>query len=236
MTFETVIKDLQHLIGKKLESIRPGADLIIDEVNVLQERIVITSSSGTKKSRPLNELRIIWEKLHEQQAVHVDEALHGSGTSRNQPETIMANLAYIEWFKFKNKKHIAFVGKNSHSHGTKRQMDESEAEILREKLRGNTFDNLAIIVITNEIAPTVQLYGKMTGVTPISVCPGIYLFNLSGKSIAFVSVANVKKLIPEGTYSVINKPAGFSFHQQVQINEDWFCVKSFDGLNMLIKL
>ena len=236
MTFEKLVQDLQSLTGQKLESIRPGADIILNEVNASQERIFVTSSSGVTKSRPLSELKIIWGKLHEQPAVHVDEALHGSGTSRNQPETIMANLAYIEWFKFNNKKHIAFVGKNTHSHGSKRQMDENNAELLREKLRGNTFDTLSMMIITNEIASVVQLYGNMTGITPVLLCPGVYIFNLSGKTIAFVSTDNVKNIIPEGTYSVINKPAGFSFSRQVQINEDWFCVKSINGLNMLIKL
>lgn len=236
MTFETVIEDLQRMTGMRLESVRPGADIILNEINVAQDRIVITSQAGATKSRPLNELRIIWQKLHEQPAVHVDEALHGSGTSRNQPETIMANLAYIEWFKFNNKKHIALVGKNSHSFGTKRQMDEANAEVLRERLRGNTFDDLATVVITREISKAVHLYESMTGISAIPVCSDVYLFGFPGKSVAFISAGKIDQAVPEGTYAVINKPAGFALSQQVQINGDQFCAKSIGGLNLLIRL
>jgi len=65
-------------------------------------------------------------------AVHVDEVLHGSGTSRNQPETILANLPYVEWLKLDNKKHIAFVGKNTHLYGTLKQMDSIPASNLNQ--------------------------------------------------------------------------------------------------------
>ena len=236
MTFESVVDDLQNLLGKRLESIRPGADIVINDLNVQNGRIGITSASGKTKSRPISELRMIWQKLQEQPAVHVDEALHGSGTSRNQPETIMANLSYIEWFRFNNKKHIAYTGKHTHPFGTKKQMSEADAEQLREKLRGNTFDNLATLVVTQNILRAIQLYKTMTGITPVTVCYGVYLFNLSGKITAFVAMSEINQLITEGTYAVINKPAGFDISQQVNINGVWFCPKSIDGLNLMIRL
>lgn len=236
MTFESVVEDLQRLVGKRLESIRPGADITINEINVQAERIVITSASGVKKSRPLSEIRIIWQKLQEQPAVHVDEALHGSGTSRNQPETIMANLAYIEWFKFNNKKHITYTGKHTHTFGTKKQMGEASADQIREKLKGNTFDNLAVLVVTRDISRTVHLYETMTGATPAIVCPGVYLFNLPGRAIAFASAGGIGQHVPEGTYAVINKPAGFDMSRQMSINGIWFCLKAIDGLNLMIRL
>ena len=236
MTFESVVDDLQKLLGKRLESIKPGSDIIINDLNLQSGRINITSASGVTKSRPLSELKLIWQKLQEQPAVHVDEALHGSGTSRNQPETIMANLAYIEWFKFNNKKHIAYTGKYTHTFGTKKQMGEADAEHLREKLRGHTFDNLAILVVTQDISRVVHLYGTMTGIIPAIVCPGVYLFNLSGKTVAFASMSEIGQQIPEGTYAVINKPAGFDMPRQVCINDVWFCQKSIDGLDLMVKL
>ncbi len=236
MIFESVIEDLKHLVGKRLESIKPGADIIIEEVNAHSGRIIVTSASGTTKSRPLNELKTIWQKLQEQPAVHVDEALHGSGTSRNQPETIMANLAYIEWFKYNNKKHIAYIGKHTHQFGTKKQMGEFEAEQIREKLRGNTFDNLATLIVTQDISRTVHLYETMTGITPAIVCPGVYLFNLLGKAVAFAATSEIGQHAPVGTYAIINKPAGFDVPRQININGVWFCVKSIDGLNLMIRL
>ena len=236
MTFDKVIKDLKQMIGKKLHSIRPGAELVLNDIDVTQNRIVVTSSSGVTKTRPLNELKIIWQKLHEQPAVHVDEALHGSGTSRNQPETILANLAYIEWFKFNNKKHITYMGKNTHSFGSIKQMDEFNAEVLRDKLRGNNFDNLSVIVITKDIAKTVNLYGNMTGILANPINSGIYLFNIAKSVIAFVSVEEIGEDIPEGTYTVIKQPSDFVFTKKISINKEWFCVKSIGGLNILIKI
>lgn len=236
MTFESLVDDLQNLLGKELESIRPGSNIIINSINVQSGKIVITTASGATRTRPFSELRVIWRKLHEQPAVHVDEALHGSGTSRNQPETIMANLSYIEWFQFNNKKHIAYTGKYTHPFGTKKQMSEVEAEQIREKLRGNTFDNLATLVVAQDVLKAMHLYETMIGVTPATVCPGVYLFNILGKSTVFAAMSAIEGQAPEGTYAVINKPAGFDISRQVNINGVWFCPKTIGGLNLMIRL
>jgi hypothetical protein len=236
MTFETVIQDLQQLIGKKIESIKPGSDIILDEVNFKPGRVTITNSTGIKKTRPLNELKLLWEKLNELPAVHVDETLHGSGTSRNQPETIMANLPYIEWFKYKNKKHIAYIGKKSHAFGTIRRMDENNAEVLREKMRGNTTDNLNTVVISNEIASVVQLFIKMTGITPITVNQDFYKFKYFENVISFISSKVFNYSVPEGTYSVVKKPSDFSVTPEFQIESEWYCHKKINGLNLIIKI
>jgi hypothetical protein len=236
MTFETVIHDLQQLIGTKIESIKPGSGITLDEINLKQGRVIITNSSGVKKTRPLNELNLLWNKLIELPAVHVDETLHGSGTSRNQPETIMANLPYIEWFKYNNKKHIAYIGKNTHSLGTKRKMDENNAEILREKLRGNTTDNLNTVIISNEIVSVVQLFIKMTGIKPITLNQDFYKIKYFENTILFISSKVINYSVPEGTYSVIKKPSDFSVIPEFQIENEWYCHKTINGLNLLIKI
>ncbi|RNC62888.1 MAG: hypothetical protein AWM53_01814 [Candidatus Dichloromethanomonas elyunquensis] len=236
MNFNIVIEDLKLLVGQKLESIRPGADIIVDDVNADQERVTIITASGKRQSRPLSELRYIWQRLHEQAAVHVDEALHGSGTSRNQPETLMANLPYIEWFKYNNKKHIALTGNNTHPLGTKKQMDEPSAEILRDKLRGNNFDDLVSVIVTDDLSKATRLYEGMTGIVANLICPGAYIFRQLTKSVLFTSVELTGADIPVGTYAVINKPTGYNFTRQAEVNGVEFCVKSLYGLNLMIKL
>lgn len=77
----------------------------------------------------------IWDQLCSKPAVHVDAVLGGSGSSRNQPETILANLPYIEWLRINNKKHIVFVGEATHDFGTLRQMDPIQAEQIRRRLQ-----------------------------------------------------------------------------------------------------
>ena len=63
MTFNDVLLDIKKLIGLKLSSIRPGAEITILSVDEEQDNLVLMTSSGTKRSRPLRELRTIWELL-----------------------------------------------------------------------------------------------------------------------------------------------------------------------------
>ena len=131
MTFDNLIRDIKQLKGTKLNSIRPGSDIIIHNVDTEHAKVEIVTINGILKSRPLSEIQKLWKELCSCPAVHVDKVLSGSGSSRNQPETILANLPYIEWFKFDNKKHIVFVGKSTHPLGTLKQMDAVEAEKIR---------------------------------------------------------------------------------------------------------
>lgn len=115
MTFNDVKKDVIKLIGLDLESVRPGAGIRILNVDEEQGNLQLETVSGQVRSRPLLELERIWNELQKSPAVHVDKVLNGSGTSRNQPETILANLPYIEWAKIHNKKHLIFVKRKDSS-------------------------------------------------------------------------------------------------------------------------
>ena len=134
MTFSDVISDIKKMIGIELHSVRPGAEITIQEVDEERDCLILRSTQGQLRSRPLSELRSIWSEMMKSPAVHVDGVLHGSGTSRNQPETILANLPYVEWLKVNNKKHIAYVGRNTHAYGTLKKMDaikELTADMLK---------------------------------------------------------------------------------------------------------
>ena len=96
MNFSDIINDVKKLVGLELQSIRPGASITILEVDSDKGCIVIKTRQGQIRSRPINELQIIWNELNRAPAVHVEGVLHGSGTSRNQPSTNLANLPNIE--------------------------------------------------------------------------------------------------------------------------------------------
>ena len=81
--------------------IRPGSNITIIDIDDEHNNIILRTSQGAMKSRPIGELDRIWTELNRTPAVHVDEVLNGSGSSRNQPETILANLPYIEWLQLK---------------------------------------------------------------------------------------------------------------------------------------
>ena len=116
MNFTDVERDVHKLIGLELNSISRSAAITIENIDDEQERLIIRPKNGNSRSRPMDELKRIWDAMQKEPAVHVDKVLNGSGTSRNQPETILANLPYIEWLRIDNKKHIAYVGESTHWH------------------------------------------------------------------------------------------------------------------------
>ena len=131
-SFIEMLSDLETLKGLPLSSISGQAvPFSIEEIDRESGRIVLNVNGG-KKSRPLEELRKIWEVMCSQPAAHVDSVLSGSGSSRNQPETILANLPYVEWVLIGGKKNIAYVGESTHQKGSLKQMPSERAEKYQE--------------------------------------------------------------------------------------------------------
>lgn len=125
-TYLEMLNDLNALIGLPLNSISGQATpFSISEIDRANDRIIL-DVSGNTKSRPLEELRRIWEVMCEKPCAHVDSVLGGSGSSRSQPETILANLPYVEWLLVDGKKNIAYVGDDTHAPGTLKRMDEDK--------------------------------------------------------------------------------------------------------------
>jgi hypothetical protein len=63
MDFSDIINDLVKLEGMRLNSIRPGAEITIKEVDLDQKKVIVESSSGKLQSRPFSEFQRIWEAL-----------------------------------------------------------------------------------------------------------------------------------------------------------------------------
>lgn len=201
MTFEDMLKDLNKLVGLKLQSIRPGAEIIILSIDVEHDNLLLKTSTGNTKSRPLRELRTIWELMMQKPYVHVDEALHGSGTSRNQPETMLANLPYVEWLKVKGQKNLAYVNKETHPFGTLREMDVFQADDLisrsDELSRRKTPNGL---IVTNEISATIDLFCRRCSGTVKMLVNGVYSY-LSESNCFYIVSANMG--LEEGTYLIL---------------------------------
>lgn len=126
-SFQEMLIDLEELRGMPLNSISGQATPFrIEEIDRENDRILL-NVNGTSKSRPLDELRRIWEVMCSLPAAHVDSVLGGSGSSRSQPETILANLPYVEWLTVAGKKNIAYVGEDTHEKGTLHKMDDDKA-------------------------------------------------------------------------------------------------------------
>ncbi len=202
MNYSDVIKDIYKLVGLELDSIRPGAKITVTEVDEERGSLLLKTSSGQTRSRPLDELQKIWNEMMISPAVHVEGVLHGSGTSRNQPETILANLPYIEWLKVDNKKHIAYVGKNTHAFGTLRQMDSVLAIEVVAKMRASKEGvKFSTAIVARDVNQSIQEMQEICHGTVTTIERGIYQLQTRIDIIVFLA-ADVWG-IEEGTYCVI---------------------------------
>lgn len=200
MNFEELLHDIEKLEGLRLSSIRPGAEITVEKVDIDQGKIMVRNSSGKVFNRSISEFQRIWEGLVSEPAVRVEEVLRGSGSSRNQPETIFANLPYIEWLKVNNKKHITLVEKPTHPFGTKKEMGEFTALKIKDLLSLPESNELITIIATNDLYKSSSIISTISGTTPFPLNDGTYLFPQNGKSIALIDA--IKSKIPEGTYGL----------------------------------
>ena len=129
-TFEDVIHDIaDHLKDLPLDSISGrAAPFSVCDVDFEKRSYFLRFSGGKMKSRPFDEIERIWQEMTSRPAVHVESFLGGSGSSRNQPETVLANLPYVEWLQISGKKHIAYVDEDTHGYGTLQQMEDARME------------------------------------------------------------------------------------------------------------
>ncbi|KZN28795.1 hypothetical protein N480_08500 [Pseudoalteromonas luteoviolacea S2607] len=136
MHFNDVLSDIEKLIGKQLQSINPStAPIYLTKVDKKARRYYISSDSNKQgNARSFRELEDIWQDLLFKGFSNVDQALYGSGSSRNQPETIFANLPYIEHFKYKKKKHLLLCNEKTHELGILKEVEGAEFRALRKKI------------------------------------------------------------------------------------------------------
>lgn len=233
MISSDVITDIKKLIGLELQSIRPGAKLTIQEVDDAKGYLTLKTAQGQYRTRPISELQTIWDELIRTSVVHVEGVLHGSGTSRNQPETILANLPYIEWLKINNKKHIAFVGKGTHAYGTLKRMDPMAAATLKEKPAVYTNGNrVQMVIVLPKLQNAIsQLQSNIIGKI-VAVEPGIYSFVGNGIKVLFI--ANGKCELLPGCYPVL-KATPNSALPKVDICDENYHVICTEEFRALIK-
>jgi len=234
MTFDEVINDIEKMVGLELESIKPGAKIILTGVDRTAKRIGLITSAGIEKTRPFSEIKKIWDKLCSSPAAHVDSVLGGSGSSRNQPETIMANLPYIEWFFMDSKKHLALMKEPTHDYGMLFRMDEVAAIEIKDKLLNAENTACEVVIVTEDIKVTAAAYEKVTGMPLKPVSPGIYEQYKDKVRFIFVSKSNLNDQLEAGTYTILSGIVGNSRGPSVTINDREFVLFNEGGLQLLI--
>lgn len=197
MKYEDLLNDLMKLQDIKLHSIRPGADITVMGIDLEQQRILIKNSSGNINSRSLKQIKMIWDRLMTEPAVHVEQVLHGSTSSRNQPETVLANLPYIEWLKINGKKHIVYTGEFTHAYGTLKEVDAYEAIKIIESYQKHNEINILLNVV-EDIREATDNFSTTFGIQAQAIKDGIYAFNTSNGRVIFSS--SLKTKLPCGHY------------------------------------
>lgn len=139
MQFNDVLNDIELLINRELLSVNPNTDpTIISKVDrELQKYYVLTKSSNKAVARSIRELEDIWNELVQKGFSNVDQALYGGGSSRHQPETIFANLPYIQHFKYKVKKHLLLRNSSVHELGELSELQGAELRTIRKKIENH---------------------------------------------------------------------------------------------------
>ncbi|OAB43479.1 hypothetical protein [Paenibacillus glacialis] len=234
MIFNDVIDDIEKLIGLELESIKKGANLTITGIDRATKRVELVTSLGKVKTRPFSELNKIWDELCTSPAAHVDSVLRGSGSSRNQPETIMANLPYIEWFFINGKKHLALIKGATHGYGSLLRMNEIKAVEVKDRMFAMDKNVCEIIVITEDIKSTANTYEQITGLSVKPLSPGVYEQYKDNVRYVFVSKSVLKESLSVGTYVVVRGDIINHSNRNIVIDEKKYVLLSDDGLNFLL--
>lgn len=99
-----IIPLLKQYKGKTLASISGKADITIMEVN--NEEILMVCSDGQEFREVHKRTKTAFEQLQKNKCIHVDAAVKNSGTRRNIPETLLANLPFVEHDKIDGRKHL----------------------------------------------------------------------------------------------------------------------------------
>jgi hypothetical protein len=235
MDFSDIINDLVKLEGIRLNSIRPGAEITIQHVDIAQKKVVVKSSAGKLQSRSFSEFQRIWEALLSAPAIRVEEVLNGSGSSRNQPETIFANLPYIQWLKINNKKHIAYVGTSSHPYGTIQQMDSIQAaQIANQASCESDMDRLVVLVVTDDVGRSAKIITSLTGSQGKANFGGYYTYSLNKQKVVLIDTEKLQ--IPCGTYIEVSQFTGIIPQYKVSFEEQTWAVICEANLKVIVRI
>ncbi|WP_338519503.1 DUF262 domain-containing protein [Alteromonas gracilis] len=158
MKFQDILQDIEGLVGLELKAVNPKtANLTVVELDHEGEKFLFKlSSNGRVQSRPFAHLETIWNELLVNSVANVEVVLEGANSSRHVPETIIANLPYVEHFKYDRKKHLYLSGESSHELGELKEAKASDVKKLRLAL--DNFKNFDRVEFSNEFEETLESF------------------------------------------------------------------------------
>ena len=200
-SIEAVLLDISNMINVKLGSIRPGADITLTKVDFDGVKRELETSSGARRSRPFSEIEAIIRSLNSEKVAHVDTVLGGSGSSRNQPETILANLPYIEYTYIDRKKHLVLRDEPTHELGTLKELSLIEASRIIDEHRDRKIALPSQIIVTSKLRETTMSLVAI-GADLSALSQSVYSAKLQARLI-WVVMEGTLDLSSEGGYSLV---------------------------------
>ena len=201
-SFDVVLKDLYTLIGMNLKSIRPGADVVLTSIDTTEKRFILKTSNGEIKSRPFSEIEVIVKALNADGMVHVETVLAGSGSSRNQPETMLANLPYIDYTFIDRKKHLVLRSEPSHAAGQLQVLDLIQAQNIIDEFRKRQISLPVQLIVTSKLRETttslVAVGGDLKALSLLA-----YSVIIQGK-LLWIVTPEALSCSKEGAYALIS--------------------------------
>lgn len=203
MKFEELLEEMNMLRGRELKALGRAASVELLEINRGRNSVRLSVTGRGETSRSLDELRKLWRELNRLPAVHVDSVLAGSGTSRNQPETLLANLPFVEYLFVDGRKHLALVSGRTHAPGTVRRMDGVAAELCKQALHEARPRRPRVVHAVEAAGPAAQELAQAFGCETEPQGDG---YRLCLRDID-LDVVPVMPNLPIGTYLVLSDVA-----------------------------
>ncbi|MGG6540281.1 UNVERIFIED_CONTAM: DUF262 domain-containing protein [Acinetobacter baumannii] len=228
MTFEQLLSDIRMMIGMELQAINPHTPSItlISLDTDVNRYVVKSNDTGKEFSRNIRELRSIFDELNKNRYCNVEQVLQGANTSRHHPETIFANLPYIQFFKFDKRKHLIMIDSQTHKLGEIEELSLKDQRWVRNAITANKSFNISetaikISSIVSELDKEVEnLHIKIPGFLVETTIPKILKeLSLVNDSIQVASlIRNSKQTISE-TLENIEDKRNFDLSDLVDLSE-----------------
>jgi len=155
MTFENLLDEIELLTNLPLKAItETTAGITLLSIDRETGKYVVKSEDSKRElRRSIRELEAIYSSLIKDGYCNVEQALQGSFTSRHQPETIFANLPYIQYFRFERRKHLVLREGNHHPLGETQELPAKEQRQIRKTLAFNK--NFSLGLLASELDETL---------------------------------------------------------------------------------
>lgn len=235
MKLNQLLSQIEKLKGIWLSPLGRARKIKVREVDRGAQRVVVEVEGSTKLgSRSFSEFEVLLEAMNSTPAVHVDSALGGSGTSRNQPETILANLPGIEYLRIDGRKHLARVSGISRPYGTTQEMDPINAAKLASLVDvsaqappvGSLIVDSAHVALSKALSATLSCTSRSLSEDVILV----------GSGVRSLLVASPRIGLPEGRFVVINSGGGRVDAASVELAGSGYELRMISGVPLLLRV